>query len=213
MWPTVAVGDFFRLWFVGRMFGQRVMNTFEYQATARTGTGVSAPDLMAAFLADVEFVDLKAAFNAVYPPQFLWEAVWWQYDQANGPVYAKQIVADASTGEGNEARTANLQASVTRRGNLAERLGVGGLRIPIGTADLDIATGLVTADLKQRLTAIAGHVANPIEVAVDANNTYTLTPCITHQVTGVGRVAVLVTQAFPHDQARVLRRRTVGLGE
>lgn len=101
----------------------------------------------------------------------------------------------------------NLQASITRVGELARRRDIGGIRIPIGTGEEAVFAGLVSAGLEAQLEDVATYLGQVITLTTPAAT-------LVHQVgiTANMGTSVDVKQAFIQKTVRVLRRRTLRLG-
>jgi len=205
--PALLVGDIVLVTAVGNLVGQRTLTTFPFQVTAVTGI----PDQTNAF--DDLHAELNATtgilgkMRACIPSQYTMTQAWYQ---VIAPTRYRRYVKAVNTQGGftGAALTANVQASITRVGEEAGRRYVGGVRIPIGTDYSSLAAGLVAAGLKTKLTDLAEvmdqNIITPVVVATYrplvglAPNPADSVPCF---------------DAFPQDTVRVLRRRTVGLGE
>lgn len=204
--PNVAVGDKVLVTAVGILAGQVTMNTFPYRVSSVTGTvdQEAAAETMITFLkAEGNVLD---ALQACLPLNWSSVGIWWQVMK---PVRYRKIQSAwniAGTFEG-QANTANVQASVTRVGALANRRNVGGIRIPIATSDDAVLNGLIQ-------TALEG----PLDDLCEAmKQTFATTGSVVEYVPQVGTPKgngsyADVVDVFKQLTARVLRRRTVGLG-
>jgi len=212
MWPWIALNDQLRIWFLGTLCGQRTMNTFAYRVSRVEGANVDADVAVEALLADTQFTDLVASFVACTPTNYTLDAIEWQYRKPNGFLYAKQRIDQGTAGTRGAATTANIQASITRRPLIADRVGVGGIRLPISNTDVNASNGLITQALKDLLNVVALDMSEEILTVPVEDVFVDWKPCTIRHVIGTGFVHTDVAEAFVQDQVRVLRRRTVGLG-
>lgn len=191
---------------VGRLNGQRTMNTFWWRVTAVAGD----PDEAVAFqelhsLLLTNFFDL---YLACVPTNWEGYQVWYQ---SIFNVRQRKIVFpfdSEGTGPG-EANTANVQGSITRVGDLASRKAIGGIRIPIGTTALTTVNGYISPAQK---TAMEEFAAAMVPTRTTAAPAVTYTPMVgaPDPLNPVNWFQVVATQV--QETTRVLRRRTVGLG-
>jgi hypothetical protein len=203
------VGDKFLLTLVGGLYGQRIMSTFWYRLNSVTGV-VSEIDANDEFRALVVGAgNLVEKYLACCPPEYDLDFVWGQFI---APVrYAKRVTATgAEPGTfDTAAHTANLAATITRRSGFATRQSVGSLHVPIGDTETAIENGLITAGLTIALDALADEM---LDVQVTATGSVNWVGIINNQPTSDATKYETMTETFPQETVRVMRRRTVRLG-
>lgn len=114
-------------------------------------------------------------------------------------------------------RAQNVQASITKLGQIADRHNQGGMRIG-GIREADYQTGLITADYKTALTTLVGDLA---EVRTDGLSPAQYHPAIANktQVPGSDPPKFVFSGSSPvfqwvvENELRTMSRRTVGRGE
>lgn len=204
--PVITTGDTVLVTIVGRLCGQRTLNTFPYRVAAASG-GDEQSDVFTAFHASLGAAgELRPAFRGCTPENYDLDAMWYQIIR---PVRFRKYVANVGVAGLflSTAYTGNVQASVTRVGSVAERKSVGGIRVPIGTDANSTVDGSVTNALKAQLTTLANAMKRTI---ITVGFVTTFIPLV-----GVARLPGPfrdVYDAFAQDTTRVQRRRTVGLG-
>jgi len=199
-------GDNILVTMVGNMVGQTIMNTFYYRVTQAPGTLLQQADVL-------ESLDnlLNSAGNlfpkvlAAIPPEYSFEASWLQV------VFPGRYVAykfpEVASGQGDAPGiTANLAGVVVRRTDKAGRDQVGTLHVLVGSGDEGVLNGRVGGATKVALDALAASL--PTSYTVSG---YTFRPVLTPFNNPDGS-AKWIDSAFAQDTARVMRRRTVGLG-
>jgi len=191
---------------VGDLCGQTTMNTFPYQVIQITG---AAPNQQPAFIAFYNALRaggrLLADYQAAMPPNWTHRQSWFQ--QIRSVRYRKVVITENWSGTFNDedAVTANVQASITRFGSLANRHEVGGIRVPAGTGTTYHINGLLGVDYKAALSDVADEMSRDV----------TALAVIYRPLVGLNKPPYPLTWcegAFVQDTTRVIRRRTVGLG-
>lgn len=200
------------------LFNQVVMNVFHYRLDLAGGPVAAG----AAFLSD--FHDALNAGDGLYstyadclPPQVLnvtADLQWVDLDR-----FVKRTFFIAGTGTFTHVpTTANLSAVVQLRGNQADKRSIATKHIP-GLGGTAVAGGLVTAGLLAQLEQFADQAV--LDVPVGGR---TMTPIIFGRarpsyvnkhgktIPAIGKSYRVITTYALHNTARVMRRRTVGLG-
>lgn len=204
-----VVGDKYLVTAVGSLCNQTIMNTFWFRLVnvGAFATVISLYDAIhAVFNAGGGVGDL---LNECYPGNLFYNYNWVQRVQ---PIrIMKNVYSVAETGSQNEAATANIQASIERRGEVAIKKAVGAIRIPIDGSDVNAANGLITNDtLKDALTALAAEMK--LDLTGGALGTAVLRPIVYQPYNNPGGLGYEVVRTTVMDTVRVIRRRTVGLG-
>lgn len=199
--------------FFGTLHGQRVMNTFHYMADATPDPLVDYRTYISALKDQLATVDtgLIATLNALWPNNAYMDHMKIQPVYPERQRYVQYPLAIDGT-VGDDADTANVAMSIRRNAEVIGRMGVGRVQIPL--ADLYRVDGYV--DLAALII--------PLEAFTDALLAIitTVTPAMTWQPILFGisldplapyvNTSPLFT-ATPEDTIRVMRRRTVRLGE
>lgn len=202
----IAVGDRVLVTIAGSLCGQRTLTTFLYRISA-VGANLEYADAMAALRSSLQGSgQLVPKYKACCPTNWFSNSLWTQIIRPLRYRKLVEVLSGAGT-SGSLALTGNVQGSITRAGEVAGRKYVGGVRVPCGTDEIAIDEGFLTSGQKLALQGLAD--AMQLNV-ITSGSVATYIPQV-----GVPKPpdqsADLYT-AFPQDQARVIRRRTVGLG-
>jgi len=203
---AVLIGDLVNVTVAGTLCGQRTLNSFPYRIEiAPSDTNY---DNFASALNDIvtDTGGIYDAMRGALPSNWNASAIWVQVIR---PIRLRKISFPLVSGGtwGAAAQTANIQASITRVGDTANRKNVGGVRIPISGDATASVNGLLTNTMKTALMALAVVMENNIVAPATVG---TLVPLI--GIPKTGNITADLVDAFPQDTTRVLRRRTVGLG-
>jgi len=205
--PVVAIGDRVLVSFVGRLFGQRFINTFWYKVRLTSG--------------DPEYAEMAPALNAFLQTAGELKTKWlncvtnsaemtqiWVQTVAPQRLRKWSFESIANGAFDGAASTPNVQASITRVGQYAGRQYVGGIRIPIGTGAECSIEGIISNDLYDLMIILGAAMKEEINVL---GGDVTLTP----QVGAAGDLTDTkdMEDFLVQTTTRVIRRRTVGLGE
>jgi len=99
--------------------------------------------------------------------------------------------------------------AIERRGDVANRHGVGGVRVPATNSEIaSNVDGLIAAGLRPAWQALADSVNDSWSTASTPGGTFT--PIIFNR--SAPSASVIVTQGILHLQVRTMRRRVVGRG-
>jgi len=213
--PTVAVGQRILVTLNGLYFGQTTMNTFLYRVSAATGAPSDVAFFAALHTKFTAALGLAELYKECVPASgWLCNDIWYQIV---GPTRYRKVV-HTWAGSGNydfETTACNLQATITRFGDVADRKNIGGIRVPIATAGSD--TGGITDPLKLVLEDLAGEM-----LLIQSTTTPAVSlipqvgiPGYTNDVPPVLRPvseSVDCTSVQVQNTTRVLRRRTLRVG-
>lgn len=206
---SVATNDIVSVNVFATLSGQRVMNTFYYECLA-------APTLPVDRW--TEWGNLNTAIRSV--------AGWWtQYLACMTPdvtinfarfqtvnparqIYRQFNLSDVGTFP-DACLTPNLAASVMRRGEFANRRSIGRIQI-FGIPTTELSDGLILPGLGVPLNDFASQY----NAALTTSSTAVWVPVLTsvNPTTGA-RVTTTIVSASPQSTVRVMRRRTVRVGE
>lgn len=205
----IAVNDLTLVTHVGQLCGQRVMSTFAFRCSAVVGGPHDLATVYDALFASLSTpaTGLFARYLACCPDNLDAVATWIQ--KVYPLRYAKRIYAPILTNGtvGTDAVTANIQASITRRGELGTRESVSHLNVPAPTTSVEALVGEWEAGYKVTLNALA--TALPSQVNVLAGNV-SFKPTIINSPQPIPWTDI--AEAFIQTEVRTMRRRTVRLG-
>lgn len=203
---------------ISTLFGQTVMNTFHYRLDL-SGGNVAAGS---AFLSD--FNDALNAGGGLFeqyilclPTQALNIHADFQWIDPDRFI-KRTFVVNPTGGAAHVCTTPNLAAVLELRGNIASRRSVGTKHLP-GLGGTAVAAGIVQAELRAQIqelgdqavldVAVGGRTMRPI-VFGRARPSYTKPDGTV--VPALPKSYKDVTGYVDQATARVMRRRTVGLG-
>lgn len=211
MWPDVQSGDIFLLTFAGRVYGQRVINTFGWQISDVTGAEKPTDQFTNTFFADAEYLAFRAEFLACLPDDYILEEAWFQRLWTQR---VRKAIQEVNLPGDIDARALNQsQASISRHGVVAARWNNGGVRLVMPEGDGFSVNGLITAGHKATLQGFAAMMEDPMELNV-GGTFYDLDPVIIHRNPTTGSLsATKVVETNVQDQLRTQRTRVVGRGE
>lgn len=204
--PVLAVNDRVLFTIVGRLCGQRTMNTFLYRVSA-CEADTEQSDFFTALNASMNAAGgVAQRMKGCCPANWRHVESWYQ---VISPVRFRKLAypVDAAGLFASTALTPNVQASITRTGDRSGRKYIGGTRIPIGSDSFSTADGMITPELKAALTALTDSMKLNI---ITAGTVATYIPQL-----GIPKPPALsydLYDCFAQDTTRVIRRRTVGLG-
>jgi len=202
---NLALLDKVLVTFRGTLLEQRVANTFKYVVIEAPGVLVEQVTAFNALYSAMDAVNkLIQDFLVNCPDNYALNEVWFQVVSPTR-FAAIKIFADQGGNSGADALTANLAAVVTRRGELANRRNISSLHVPAPTDILFINNGNLTASYQSSMLLLA----NELTVEYTASG-YKFSPSIWGEsITD----PVPITQAELQPTARVMRRRTLRVGE
>jgi len=203
------IGDKFLITAVGRLAGQTIMNTFWYRLT---NVGAFSNLLLLYDAINARWAaagGMQEALLNAYPENLVYLDTW---VQRVAPIRIMKNVYPVIEG-GNQvaATTANIQASIEKRGELAIKQAIGANRIPISADAVNAVDGLIPAGaLKTALGGLAEEIK--VEITGVEMGTANLRPIIYQPLNNPGFLNYEIVRTTVMETVRVIRRRTVGLG-
>lgn len=199
----ITDGDVIEIIFRGRLLGQRIMTTYHYKYRGATVTdGVQA---MANILSDIEGGMLFETYSAACPTNYIVEFV---SGQVIHPVRMfRQDHAIGTPGLRGTAITANVASVITRKTTVGTRKGRGNIHIPNTALAADVTGGMISPGLGALLES---HAVEMLANIPDFD-TGELFPILYNRSdpNASRELASCNVQAT----SRVMRRRTIGVGE
>lgn len=194
----------------GVHFGQQTLNIFHYAVTQVSTTGdlINELDDFLTVFAGLGAGTFRTNFIACMPETYNLTEIRAQQVSLIRSRSTSIIVAGGQQGLKSPAISANISASITLQTDRGGRTQVGGKRMATGGTD-EVQNGLITPAHQVSLSAFCSNILAPINVAIGAGQ---YTPVIWHRGAGA-TVSDPITSAFPQNTARVMRRRTVGVGK
>lgn len=204
--PSLLLNDRVLVTAIGRLCGQRTMNTFLYRVSAATAGNDMGSSFVALHAELTKAGALWSALNAACPSNWTFEEAWYQ---VVAPArFRKGVSLVASQGGWQSAaQTANVHIAITRVGEQAKRKYVGGIRVPMATDAATSADGVPTPAFYTVVQALVNAMKLTV---ITVNPQVTFIPQV-----GAPRDAnqsIDLYDAFYQRSTRVNRRRTVGLG-
>lgn len=207
--PLPAVGSNVLVTFEGRLAGQITLSTFWYNI-ASLGSAANLSQFYNDVNDQVQDADgLADKFALCCPADWAFLRVWVQVIY---PIrYAAAKFVNGDIGGDGEALAANHAAVILRRGDLANRKNVSTLHVPLAVVAENVEDGILKpGGVKVKLVDLAVALLQPISLA--GSTPGRMDPIVTNPRNGTPPTEALLTQAAVMDTARVMRRRTVGLG-
>lgn len=212
-----VVGDLLLLTFRGTLYGQRVMNTFWY--SLRTLNLTNTPTLETLSNQINVQMGLGSAWLAAYrdclSENYQINQLWVQRVFPTRIMKEVYDVDDAGT-HTDTGLTANMQASIMRRTEVASPGNIGGVRIALPNDVTACSNGFVTGAYKAKLQAFANKMDDIITCAVGTDIEPVLPtrlPPVPPAKQGVIDGSRDIARITVMDTVRTLSRRTVGRGE
>lgn len=207
---AVSVGDVFHLTFVGRCNQQRIMLNLDYEITALTGStsDILLSDDLCERVTQAGADLLETDFLNTMPANYVLDEVTAQ------KIYPDRFRMSKNTrglagNLANDALTSNVNAVITLYCELSGRKYISNKHVgPAPTTAGWIDDGLVTVGYKAVLNTLKTKFLDAIVVL----GWYTATPVIFHQGDAFPKSDYIVGGTV-QDTVRIMRRRTVGLGE
>ena len=206
---NLTVGDVVYVGLEGRMYGQRILNTFYYRCKEVTDAATrwgAYQDLVNAFTVAG---GLEELFLNCLSQDYALEFMRLQYVSPLRRIYRRfpRNVNGALLGD---TETANLCMSIERRTDAVGRHGVGRLQLP-GLPNNTTAAGMILPGHLATVNLLA--IFMQFDVLAGATFGQTWEPVL-FSASQVGPDVVgPIVDAFPHPQVRTMSRRTVGRGE
>jgi hypothetical protein len=215
------VGDVWRFALIQRLFNQQVVNTFACQIDAAPAVKTETQ-----FVDDL-FADATGRFNSAggmrqafrgaqttEVTHLRWEVI--RVTQPTTQMFVRNIVTDPTGQDATTAETANISASITRRGTLGGKRHRGRIAVA-GLPTSGIAAGVFTAPTTTDLGVIATFLRGGYTLADGTHfNMGYWSPAheamVNGQVTVYAPLFVLTATSVVQSTVRVQRSRTVGVG-
>lgn len=206
MAEAAAVGQIYRTQLRGRLNGQRIISTLDYRLEV-----IPAPTVVTAvytFMNGLHVVPtaLKDKYLQCTPTNYLLDEI--TYQCINPVRIVSQAFPVNQFGLAGQADTSNVSQSIEKRGEKAKRFAVGGMRPPVGTQPSNFAAGVLSNGQKIVLQALADELTNQLG---DGATTLTLRPIVFNR-SFIPNYTYII-KCLAKDTVRVMRRRTVGIGE
>jgi hypothetical protein len=204
--PVLHATDKILMTFKGTLIGQTILNTFPLTVISVTGTP-EVNDCLDALEAKIAGAgDLKTAYLNAVADNYTLDEIWLQVIFATR--YRKKVYTIAAGGNsGANSLTPNVAGVLTRAGDQANKHNIGAIHLPIGTDDTSIVNGKLQATQKGLLNTVGTKCRGTVSTSSPAvTYAYSL---FQHDPAGLPS---FVTTTFAQETARVMRRRTVGLG-
>jgi len=206
--PALSLGDNVLVTKNGRLHGQLIQSMFGYVVTEMTGVvsmDTAFTQLNLAICANGEVAD---AYNRCCPDNYIPGDIWYQVIRPTR--FRKFVKADFTTGvtSGFAATAPNVACVITRVGELGRRDNISSLHLPAATDNGWIDGGTVTLAAQVKLATMSDACRTTYSVAIGSTK---FSPSILN-----GPLAAQVTPitfAFFQFTSRVMRRRTLGVGE
>jgi len=205
--PSAQISDKLLVTADMRLFGQRLLNTWCYYVANQSNSTTSWSTVIGElFTIHTAALGLIQNLVDVLPGNCQIQTV--NYQVIHPTRYAVDKRTFVQAGDLADATIPNCAAVITRRGDLGSRDNVSALHVPLGADALNVSSGLLETDY---LTAIGNLVASCSAGVTTTTGTQVLRPIIFHR--SAPTVITPITDAFVQDTSRVMRRRTVRVGE
>lgn len=206
-----AIGQLYLVTFEGRLAGQTTLSTFWYRLDA-LGNALSVEALYGDMNDVIQDADgLADLFARCCPDDWAFPNVW---IQCVAPVrYAKHIFTNGDIGGDGPALTANVDAVILRRGELANRRNVSTLHVPLALTDSNALDGvLLNAGVKPKLVELAAKMLEPIPLP--GSTPGRMIPVIYNPLPKppLPKASYPIVSTAVEETVRVMTRRTVGRG-
>jgi len=205
-----AVGDIIECSFVGDAFNQTILNILHFRVlTAATGTTTVQSDSQATAeaIAITGSSDLASLMLPLLSNSYTMESV---RAQDVFPIrYAPVLVDSIGTGSAGTGERTNDAGVISKQTRLSGRDQVGSIHLgPLATGSVD--AGFMTPTWLEA----AQTLADAMEVVISPVSGLTMEPVLWHRTkTVLQNYSDRVTNCTPRESARVMRRRTVRVGQ
>lgn len=207
--PVIPIQDgaVLEVIFWSRLSGQRIMNTFQYKMT-------SPPPVDHDYRAELELVaqfimgtnGLLEDYLPMLPTDMIVDRLTIQPVWPIRQRYMSWTIAQNGTSTFASANTANQAVSIKRTSETVGPRGVGRVQIPVPRTA--VVAGLIDpAYITTEAQAMADEMLDPMVTSTPI----TWEPCLFSVVGGVAGTGILIGTEV-ETTARVMRRRTVGVG-
>lgn len=205
-----AVGDIIECTFVGDAYGQTILNVLHFRVlTPATGTTTVQSDSQATAesIAITGANDIASLMLPLLSNSYTMESV--RAQDVFPTRYAPVLVDSIGTGSGGTGERTNDAGVISKQTRLSGRDQVGSIHLgPLATAGVD-AGFMTPAWLGDAQT-----LADAMETVISPVSGLTLEPVLWHRTkTILENYSDRVTNCTPRESARVMRRRTVRVGQ
>jgi hypothetical protein len=211
--PTLGmlqVDDLFYVTFKGRLFGQRMLNTFYYACFQLPIVNITRWTAYSQLRDTLIAADgLKEKLLACIAPQYTLEAIRLQIVSPIRLAF-REFQDGASGNHADQCDTPNIAASVERRCELADRHGVGRIQVP-GCPTSAQNAGVWKDPYITKLNALATVLAQDVDYSAGAAWHPSL--AFSDGLVPPTWTSSPIIGAEAKSTIRVMRRRTVGEGE
>ena len=202
---AIAVGDRFLLQFSGTLLGQHILSTWCLGLSIKASPDYES--LGAIINTDLGGMDtLLTRYLAAAPSNYTLSEVWFQR------IYSSRLYklkyTNGGVGGTAAARVSNVAQTIERRGAIANKRNISSLHIPLAVDTTTVALG----ELTSAQLILANAVASASFGQVVTTTGDTLDFVINNDSAALGGFSVIV-QAFAQTTTRVMRRRTLRVGE
>lgn len=206
MATTMQVGDIIAITYTGRLFGQTTMTVLHYELTS-VGSLTAHPTWAVAVIGLLNTVatGLATFYNEACSEDLI-SGAWWV--QKVYPTRMAKVDGVASPDEGlvlEGALPPGVSASLTKRGAVASRHAIGGVRMPALALSWAEA-GYLSAAAITKYTDLCIQMAAPISSGATGN----LQPVIFNAL--APNLSIDVASMIPQETVRTNKRRVVGRG-
>jgi len=204
--PTVSVGDRYLVSFVGSLAGQRILSTFWYTNSSLVGFPTADAFYDEIFAKIDQNTELRGFYQGVCPSNYTMEQVWIQ--KVDPSRVAKKVYTVSYPGQlADASQNPNVAATIERRGAVANRHNVGSLHVPGPTTVMYVDGGTWKAAYKTLLDGLGGKMIEALTLGSGS----IIEPILRY---GPGTLQfTFISTFFSQPTTRVMRRRTVGVGE
>lgn len=199
-------GEIVSITFMGRLFGQRVMNVLHYRVTASSTdpTYEGAAYKLAAAM-QVGTASPGLSMLAAQGPEYRLESIRCQLVHPVRERYVEYPVNNSGTNAGN-CTSPNVSAVIIKKAAAITRHGLGTFHLP-GIPETGYVAGALTGAYTTLMTTIAAKLLNDVTPVLEV---LTVQPVLWTPADGIVYFPLVTAYVIP--TLRIMRRRTVGLG-
>ena len=206
-------GDLINLSVVGTLYGQRVMTSYGFRVMSVSGAIDSreAQDKLNDAVATNTGTNLLSTYQDITTDDLEINQIW---SQIVRPIRMRKSVKNVALQGFISALngTPNIAAVITRKSDLASRSSISNLHIPAAPTDLtNMSEGVFTPAYRTKLDAHAFESYDTINVSWFGNS-FNVKGVIINKASADPNWQEITAHSINHNM-RVMRRRTVGLGE
>ena len=209
--PGLNINDLITCNIHGTLFGQQMITTFAYRITAAS-QAANTVDACTSWAGSWKAgaVSPFLSFLAACSPEYSADTVRVQRIYPTRNIYGQNVVGLIGT-NANATDSTNQAASITRGAELSGRRYVGKIQIP-GLAAGNMLAGNVTNAFLSLMSTIGSKMLNTFYDLTDG--TTAGVPVLLHRIPGTQIYDnVQLYRTIPQRTARVMRRRTIGVGK